>query len=94
MLEKFFVVQTGRKRFRVFQRDGAWWGLVKTYSSADRARLCVRRLRDGRDLPLYSGHSHTALERARHTVAILDRSYPTAARSSERLESLAPSDGR
>lgn len=46
---KFFVVCTGMRQFRVFERQGRWWGLVRTYPSAASARFCVERLSTGRE---------------------------------------------
>ncbi len=50
MVDKFIVVQTARKQFRVFEVRGAWWGLCHTYCTRPRAVLCAQLLADGKRL--------------------------------------------
>ena len=42
----YLVVQTGKKQFRVFEVVGKWWGCLRTYGSAGRARFFVERLKN------------------------------------------------
>lgn len=59
MTTKFIAVQTGRKEFRVFEKRGAWWGLIHTYQSRARAAFAVDRLQRGVERSPFAGARHS-----------------------------------
>lgn len=77
-MDKFFYVCTGYRQFRVFERQGQWWGLIRTYASAGRARFCVERLKHGKEKSPFAGRSgrpfpFLGAQMADHLASVLSR---------------------